>query len=141
MIYDLPATHRWILEEISSSNLKIMLFSRFVKFVNAIMKSNKPALMFLLSVAKSDVRSLTGSNMRSILVHTGVEVIPGVTTPGKIKNTRLVKVPDDERWKVPLLHSLLAVKAKEFEIVFDADDPDNDEPDVGGDILLDICCN
>ena len=118
-----------------------MLFSRFVKFVNAIMKSKKPALRFLLSVAMSDVRSLTGSNMRSILVHTGVEVIPGVTTPGKIKNTRLVKVPDDERWKVPLLHSLLAVKAEEFEIVFDADDPDNDEPDVGGDILLNICCN
>ena len=79
MIYDLPwATHRWILEEITGSNLKVMLFSRFVKFVNAIYKSNKPALRFLLALSNSDVRTLTGANMRSILLNTGIEVQPGV---------------------------------------------------------------
>ena len=60
VIYDLPwATHRWILEKITGSNLKVMLFSRFVKFVNAINNSNKPALRFLLALSKSDVRTLT----------------------------------------------------------------------------------
>ena len=81
MIYDLP----WVLEEITGSNLKVMLFSRFVKFVNAIIKSKKPALRFLLSVSISDVRSLTGSNLRSILLNTGVEVKPGVTKATVVK--------------------------------------------------------
>ena len=34
----------------------------------------------------------------------------------------LCKVPDENMWKVPLLHSLLAVKAEKFEIIFDDDD-------------------
>ena len=142
MIYDLPwATHRWVLEEITGSNLKVMLFSRFVKFVNAIFKSKKPALRFLLSVSKSDVRSLTESNLRSILLNTGVEVKPGVTKATVVKKHTLCKVPDEERWKVPLLHSLLAVKSEEFEIRFDDDDHETEDNEIGMDILKDICCN
>ena len=138
LVYDLPwATRRWILEEITGSNLKIMLYTRFIKFVNAIKKSNKPFVKFLLSVAASDVRSLTGSNLRSILVNTGVQVLPGVTQAAAVKNHTLCKVPDGEEWKVPLLHSLLAVKAGDFEIAFDDNDADEDQ--IGDDILVEIC--
>ena len=44
-------------------------------------------------------------------------------------------------WKIPLLHSLLAVKAEEFEICFDDDDEEVEEHDVANDILLNICCS
>ena len=68
LVYDLPwATHRWVLEEITSSNLKSILSARFLKFVNAIMKSSKPFIKQLLSVSAADVRSVTGSNLRNIL--------------------------------------------------------------------------
>ena len=128
LVFDLPwATHRWILEEITESNLKVMLFSRFVKFTNAIKKSSKPFVKFLFSVAAADVRSLTGSNMRSILVHTGVQVIPGVTKAAEVKKHTLFMVPEREKWKVPLLHSLLAVRAGDFEIPFDDNDPEQNE--------------
>ena len=138
LIYDLPwATHRWILEEITGCNLKIMLFARFVKFLNAILKSTKPAVKFLLSVAAADVRSLTGSNMRSILLNTGVVVTPGVTQAATVKKQTLFPVPEAEEWKVPLLHSLLAVRAGEFEIMFD--DEEIQEIEIVDDILGNIC--
>ena len=142
MIYDLPwATHRWVLEEITGTSLKDMLFSRFFKFLNAIKKSKKPALKFLLSVSMADVRSLTGSNLRSILVNTGVQVLPGVTLAGAVKKHTLCKVPDVEKWKIPLLHSLLAVKADKFEILFDDEDQEAEEINIGREILENICCN
>ena len=124
----------------SGSNLKIMLFSRFVKFVNAINKSNKPALRFLLALSKSDVRTLTGANLRSILLNTGIEVQPGITSPYLVKKHVLSKVPDEDRWKIPLLHSLLAVRAEEFEIIFDDDDNIDEDMNIGVDILENICC-
>ena len=138
LIYDLPwATHRWILEEITGTNLKIMLMTRFVKFVNSILKSSKPALKFLLSISTSDVRSLTGSNLRSIMLATGVQVTPGVTQAGAIKEHKLFPVPDDQKWKVPLLHSLLAVRAGEIQIIFD--DEESHDEEIPDDILVNIC--
>ena len=144
LIFDLPwATHRWVLEEVTGSNLKIMLFTRFIKFLNSIHKSNKPAVKFLLSITASDVRSVTGSNLRSILVNTGVQVIPGITKGYTVKKHRLFQVSELEKWKVPLLHSLLSVRAGEFEISFDDknvdDDDGEEESNMTDDILANIC--
>ena len=59
LIFDLPwATHRWILEEISGSHLKIILFSRFIQFATSIYKFSMPAVKFLFSLAAADVRSV-----------------------------------------------------------------------------------
>jgi hypothetical protein len=116
-----------------------MLYSRFIKFANSIYKSSKPAVKFLFSLAASDVRSVTGSNLRSILVTTGVQVIPGVSKAGQVKKYKLFVVPEEEKWKIPLLHSLLSVRAGEFEIPFDETDLEENEPNIVDDILDNIC--
>ena len=140
MIFDLPwATHSWVLEEITGSNLKTMLFGRFVKFLNSILKSRKPALKFLLSLSASDVRSQTGSNLRSIQVQTGLQVTPGVSKAAPIKKYRMFPVPDGQMWKIPLLHSLLSVRSEVFEIPFDDDDEETDDNDIANTILENIC--
>ena len=142
LMFDLPwATHRWILEEITGSNLKIMLLSKFINFANAIKKSNKKAMKFLLSLVASDVRSITGSNFRSILINTGVgvKVVPGITKAVEIKKHTLFTVPEADQWKVPLLHSLLKVKSGELAISFDDDDLEDVDRDIPLDILSDIC--
>ena len=139
VIYDLPwATHRWILEEITGCNLKYMLYTRFTKFVKAIFKSSKPAVKFLYSTVASDVRSVTGSNLRSILVNTGVQVVPGAAQGWVIKKQTQFPVPEVDHWKVPLLHSLLLVRAGDFTITFD-DNTDDDEMNIPEDILSNIC--
>ena len=80
----------------ASTNLMTMMFYRCIKFVNAIIKTSKPALKFLLSVAMTDVRSLAGSNLRSILRTTGIQVRPGFTHAGAVKNLALHKVPEGQ---------------------------------------------
>ena len=106
-----------------------MLCSRFIKFVNAIAKSNKPAIKFLLATVCDDVRSITGSNLRSIQRHTGIQVRIGVTKSTALKKIRLHNVPADQKWKVPLILSILAIQDEEWEIAFDENDA----------LLKDIC--
>ena len=138
VMYDLPwATHRWILEEITSKSLKLMLLRRFLKFVNSILKTTKPFLKFLLSTVSKDVRSVSGSNLRSIMLNTGVQVVPGVTQVSAIRSQSLHEVPAGEEWKVPLLHSLLEMRAGEWQLQFDDNDDHND--DIVDDVLVHVC--
>ena len=138
VMYDLPwATHRWILEEITGKNLKLMLLRRFLKFVNAILKTSKPFLKFLLRTVSKDVRSVTGSNLRSIMVNNGVHAVPGVTQASAIRLRGLQEVPAGEEWKVPLLHSLLDIRAGEFQLSFDEHDDHDDV--IADDLLVHVC--
>ena len=106
VIYELPwATHRWVIEEITGKSLQIMLLKRFLKFTSSILKTNKPFIKFLLRTVSTDVRSNTGSNLRTILLKTGVQPVPGITLPSALKRKRLHEVPGGEEWKVPLLLS------------------------------------
>ena len=73
--------------------------------------------------------------MRSILRNTGVQVMPGVTHAAMVKKIPLLKQPEEQMWKIHLLHSLLAFKAEEFEICFDDDDEEVEEYDVANEIL------
>ena len=68
---------------------------------------------------------------------TGVQVTPGVTQAATIKKHKMFPVPHGQLWKVPLLHSLLAVRAGEFNIMFD--DEENQETEIVDDILGNIC--
>ena len=139
LIYNLPwSTHRWILEEITGCNLKLMLYSRYIKFLNSIHKSSKHSVKYLLSVSSTDVRSVTGSNLRNILLTTGVQVTPGFTGAGTVSNKTLVSVPEGEEWKVPLLHSLLSVQMGEAVVDFE-DDNELENDNVIEDILFNIC--
>ena len=95
----------------------------------------------LLEVAASDVRSVTGSNLRCILRYTDVQVIPGVTRAAAVKEKCLDRIPCGDEWKVPLLYSLLAIREGDFVIPFD-DEVDSDEDnEIMKEILENICIN
>ena len=129
--------YRWILEEITGKSLKLMLLKRFMKFVSSMLKTKKPFLKFLLSTVAADVRSVTGSNLRSIQLNTGVQVTPGQTLVSSIKKKVLQEVPVGEEWKVPLFHSLLEIRSGEFKLEFDEDDIADNE--IVDDVLLHVC--
>ena len=64
-------------------------------------------------------------------MNTGVHVIPGVFRAAQVKKHTLFVVPEEEKWKIPLIHSLLSVRAGEFEIPFDEIDPEENELNIG----------
>ena len=136
VIYDLPwSTHRWVIEEITGKSLQVMLLKRFLKFTSSILKTTKPFIKFLLRAVSADVRSNTGSNLRTILLKTGVQAVPGITMPWQIKTKRLHEVPGGEEWKVPLLNSLLQIRAGAFKLEFD----EEEDTEVVDGVFHDVC--
>ena len=69
-MFDLPLqTHRYLIEPISDmKHLKFTLMKRFLSFLNQIQNSSKNAPKQLLEYIKRDARSITGSNLRNLLL-------------------------------------------------------------------------
>ena len=80
-IMDLPVnTHNYIVEQVSGgNNAKKMMWSRYIKFVKSLVKNKKPCISSLFKIIQSDIRSVTASNLKTILLETDKLIIPGTT--------------------------------------------------------------
>ena len=70
---DLPlATHRYLIEPLSGrKHLRKVCARRFLKMSQSIRKSTKPSLKMILSAIEYDARSVTGRNLRIIMMESG----------------------------------------------------------------------
>ena len=73
VMLDLPyATHRSLVQPLTGDkHLKLVLIRRFVSFLEMIKKSGKRAVNMLMMESMKDVISVTGSNMRNIMILVG----------------------------------------------------------------------
>ena len=73
VMFNLPwGTHRKLLEPLTgAAHLRRILVQRYLSFIRKIQKLNKKSLRSLLSLVKNDVRTTTGSNLRTIMQWTG----------------------------------------------------------------------
>ena len=126
IVLDLPVNaHNYIVEDLSGGkNAKKLIFSRYINFVNSLEKSKRPAVVALLKLAKTDVRSVVGSNLRSILLETDKLVIPGVTKSNVLQDYTVYNVPESEKWRIPLLTSLIEMREERWCVKFDEEDDD-----------------
>ena len=93
----------------------------------------------MLNIAKEDIRSVTSSNLRHILDHTKVYVIPGSTTKQSLNDFEAYKMPAGQEWRIPLLSSLIKLREGQWEISFDEEDTD-ESIDKSIDNLIKIVC-
>ena len=120
--------------------MKIMIYSRYIKFLsNICLKSDRDNLKSLLNTVKNDVRSQTGANIKRIFLDTGVRIIPGVTLPSVLSGVSAYKVEECERWRYPLLQSLLQVREDQWEIRFDEEEEVCFEEDDISDMIHETC--
>ena len=67
--YELPwNTHCWIVEELTGGrHCRQMLFSRFLKFINSLLKNRRPFLRSLCKHVCKDIRTVTASNIATLI--------------------------------------------------------------------------
>ena len=111
--------------------LKFTLIKRFLGFIIQIEKSPKILPNILLQTIKRDCRSITGSNLRNILLMTNKDDISELI-PADIQLMKYFPVSDHDKWKIPMVKELIDVKWGEALI----DNLSNSEID---DIIEDIC--
>ena len=103
-------THRYFLEPVSGSkHLKFTLITRFLTFISSIEKSKKILPRVLLQAIKRDCRSVTGSNLRNILLLTRKDDISEIFE-SDIQQMIYMPVPNHEEWRIEMLKELIDVK-------------------------------
>ena len=124
VVMDIPVqTHTWIVEELSGTpSARKMIYKRFLKFAKSILNiENRPAIASLAKKVSCDVRTLTGGNLRKISLDAKEPIIPGVTGPRILNNLVVNPVPEGQKWRIPLLHSLFEMRNENWIVVFDED--------------------
>ena len=111
LMFDLPlATHTWFIEPVSESpHIKSVLIKRFLNFVKAIKSSSKFILRNLLNLISKDVRSITGSNLRKILLL----VNKGDVNELKPADSSLIQYRKENKmntWKIKMVKEIIEVR-------------------------------
>ena len=117
IMLDLPfATHLYLIQPITGQeHVKIILARRFLTFIEKIKNSAKPPLVMLLSEAMADVRSITGSNCRNIMLLVGKNSVNDVCTADS-SSIKYFDVQAENKWRVPLARELIEIKTNHLEV-------------------------
>ena len=110
-MYDLPLqTHRNLVEPVSQQlHLKKLLIKRFLSFILQIQKSEKLLPKQLLRLIENDTRSITGGNLRRILLLVKRSKVEEISKED-IENIEYATLNDDDNWRVNLIREITDVK-------------------------------
>jgi hypothetical protein len=137
ILFDLPHdTHCWIVEELSDGrHLRQMIFSRFIKYLKTIARNKRPAIQCLYRIIKDDVRSLTGSNIRTVMLESQTD--PRSLKTHALRDWRVY--PKEDEWTAPLLRNLLEIRAGNWEVIYDDETGESAEDDDINFMIAAIC--
>ena len=109
IMFNLPwATHRNLIEPVTGvPHIRRTLVWRYLSFISKIQKSEKTSLRKLLNLVKSDVRTTTGSNLRSIMLLAGKNTIQEVLSSNI--DVEYHKLEEEQKWKTILLGEIIDI--------------------------------
>ena len=107
---DLPyQTHRYIVGNLAGGHMKLKLMKNYLGFIKRIRDSPKFVLRQLYELSCNDTRTLTGANLRNILVLTDKLKVADLY-PGVVDEIKYLKPEDSELWRLGLIDELIDIK-------------------------------
>jgi hypothetical protein len=116
-LFDLPLqTHRSLIEPVSHvKHVKFLLMKRFLSFLSQIKNSDKAAPKVLLECIKHDTRSITGSNLRNMLLLTDKDNINDLAV-SDVEKMKYHELSENDAWRVDAILELTDVKFKQATV-------------------------
>ena len=103
-------THRYMIEPISGTrHMKIKVLKNYMTFIKQVRKSPKHVLRQLYSLASSDARTVTGQNLRNILLLTDKLQVDQLD-PIIVDNIKYHEVDKKDDWRIGVVKKILDVK-------------------------------
>ena len=107
-------THRYLIETISQCiHPKVMICTRFVKFVKALNMSSKSGICFLINLVQNDNRTVCGKNLSEIATECNVEKV-SLTSHEVKQNMKYSKIPESEKWRENMLSEMMLYRNTDF---------------------------
>ena len=116
-MYNLPwETHCYLVEPVSEKpHARTLMARRFLNFVLTIRNSKKVALKSLLRAVEFDTRSVTGHNLRSILLQSNIQNLHQLK-PCHV-TTKYRVIPEEEEFRVGFIKEIIEVRNDSLEVV------------------------
>ena len=109
-------THKYFIESLSErKHIKSVLIKRFLSFIEHLKKSPKIVARKLLKTIKHDTSSVTGSNLRNIMLLVKKTTIEDLN-PTESDNVQYCPVDEDNIWKIGVAKELLEVQSGNMEL-------------------------
>lgn len=136
IMFALPrTTHRYLIEPLSGRpHIVRSIWKRFLKFTRNIAQSRKTVLRNAFKTVQHDCRSITGRNLRKIMLSTNHDVYNKADFEFDSKNIPYYKLPDCESWRIVLAKEILSAKSGALTVA----NFEKEELDI---ILGTVCCN
>ena len=124
VMLNLPlATHRSLIEPLTDmKHVKILMIKRFLGFMEKIDDCDKKTVKILKKEAMADVRSVTWSNYRNIMLLLGFSKVDSIT---RMDSSKLSYQPlgIDNQWKIQFIKEIIDIRAGDNEVAgFDKDE-------------------
>ena len=131
-IFGLPrTTHRYLIEPVSDQNhARKMMNMRFLSFIQSVRRSKKICVKNLLKMVEHDTRSVTGHNLRTLMLNSRTDNIKKLVP--RHADYDYFEVPDGQEYRIEFIKELIEVKNNIYEV----DGFNNEELD---DILCFLC--
>ena len=115
-MFNLPwNTHCYLIEPVSNEpHLRTIFAKRFVNFISSIRNSQKGILKAFLKLVEYDTQSVTGRNLREILLKTQVDDVR-LLKSSDVK-TKYRDIPKQEEYRVDVIKEIVDIKNGQLDI-------------------------
>ena len=110
LMYNLPRnSHKYLVEPVSEcEHIKKTFIKRYLNFIGQIKKSRKVALKNMFNTIKYDCLSVTGSNLRNIMLLVGKTNIEDLC-PEDHSLVKYNEIPEEQPWRVSVIKEVVDV--------------------------------
>ena len=109
MMWDIPLeSHRYLIEPLSDQpHMRFVMYRRMINFKSQVYKSSKSVLKHLYSICQNNCASVTGRNLRKLMLICDHSLISSLT-PSDIDSLEYFPIPNLEEWRISFLKELLS---------------------------------
>ena len=117
LMWNLPIeTHRYLIEPVSQQQHMIfILYKRQIGFKSQVNRSSKKVLKHLYSIAESNCNSITGRNLRKIMLLCNLNSISDLNN-SDIDKLEYSVTPEREKWRIRFVEELLNIRHGKMEV-------------------------
>ena len=116
-MWDLPVnSHRTFIEGLGGTHAKTMLMSRYINFIQSVVKSKRKAVLFLFQRCKDNLMTVTGKNIHFIQSQVPNSCILTIKPSEFKKNYKFCEMNSENEWKVNFVKEIVNLKQNALQL-------------------------